>query len=129
MPGLRGPQVASLSRRSFPRRDLALHAFVASSGAQVRAIQTGPSSPSVFPTVLLIAAAILASIKNGYVEVDQRTKLHQTAVLNLLQAAVAAPFMGVNAVNVSLPNGVASIGLGQANALIQLLRAPKGVEG
>ncbi len=34
----------------------------------MRAIQTGPASPSIFPTVLLIAAVILASIKNSYVE-------------------------------------------------------------
>jgi hypothetical protein len=57
---------------------------------------------------------------------EQRSRLYQTALLNLLQAATAAPFIGVNVGNVALPNGVASIGTGQANALIQLLRS-KGV--
>ena len=55
--------------------------------------------------------------------VEQRRKLYQTAVLNLVQAAAAAPFINVTAGSVSLPNGIASIGPGQAGALIRQLRS------
>ena len=58
---------------------------------------------------------------------DQRSELYKTAVLNLLQTAVAVPFVGAKVGNVSLPNGVASLGTGQANALIKTLRS-KGIE-
>jgi hypothetical protein len=59
--------------------------------------------------------------------VEQRRKLYQTAVLNLVQAAAAAPFIKVTAGSVSLPIGIASIGPGQAGALIRQLRS-NGVE-
>jgi hypothetical protein len=52
----------------------------------------------------------------------QKTKLYQTAVLNLIQGALTAPFVGTAAGNVSLPNGIASIGTGQAAALQNMLR-------
>ena len=58
---------------------------------------------------------------------EQKAKPYQTAVLNLLQAAVAAPFLGVRVGDLSLPNGVASLGVGQANTLIQMLRS-KGID-
>lgn len=59
--------------------------------------------------------------------IDQKNRLYQTAVFNLIQAAAAAPFVKVTAGNVSLPNGIASLGMGQAGALINQLRA-NGIE-
>jgi hypothetical protein len=54
---------------------------------------------------------------------DQKRKLYQVAVFNLIHAAASVPFVPIRAGGVNLPSGIASLGTGQANALKSTLQA------